>query len=316
MRKLCLVSILVLVTSMTSTAWNRQGHYAVASIAYSTLTQSERYQIDEILKYHPFYSQWRNEYQKAKKELHKYHPSITAKEYAFIKAAGWPDDVRSRRWKSTYHHGNWHYVNFPCSPPDTLKTSDPIGSGQLMSKIEEALQSLKDDTSTEQREDRAIMLAWLIHLIGDLHQPLHTVALKNHDYPDGDHGGNFFFILETEDSYAINLHSFWDQRLGTQKSVAGGATLGATARNKLPLSSTLVKGTYEAWARESAQIGLESGYQYRDAGGTMQALEGGVSDDEAVLLPDGYADTVEKIALKRVALAGYRLGTVIKAALH
>jgi hypothetical protein len=64
MRKLCLVSVLLLVTSMTSTAWNSQGHYAVASIAYGTLTQSERNEIDGILRYHPFYSQWQQEYQK------------------------------------------------------------------------------------------------------------------------------------------------------------------------------------------------------------------------------------------------------------
>jgi hypothetical protein len=109
----------------------------------------------------------------------KVHPSMSVKEYAFIKAAGWPDDVRSRRWKK-YHHGNWHYVNFPCSPPNKLNTSDPIGSGQLMSKIKEAFDSLRDGTANEQREERAIMVAWLIHLMGDLHQPLHTVALKNH----------------------------------------------------------------------------------------------------------------------------------------
>jgi hypothetical protein len=309
MRKLYIACILVLVMSMTSAAWNRQGHYAVASIAYSTLTKSERNEIGEILKYHPFYSQWLTEYQ-------KYHPSMSVKEYAFIKAAGWPDDVRSRKWKKTYHHGNWHYVNFPCSPPDNLNTSDPIGSGQLMSKINDALHSLKDDTSIDQREDRAIMLAWLIHLVGDLHQPLHTVALKNDDYEDGDHGGNFFFIFPTEESYSTNLHSFWDEILGTEKSVAGGAALGATARSQLPFSSTLIKGNHHGWARESAQIGLESGYQYRSSDGSLQALEGGLSADDAVVLPTNYAGRVKKIAMKRVALAGYRLGSVIKAALH
>ena len=309
MRKLCLVCLLVLATSMTATAWNRHGHYAVAAIAYRTLTTSERNEIDAILKYHPFFSQWQKEYQ-------KYHPSMSVKEYAFIKAAGWPDDVRSKRWKDAYHHGNWHYVNFPCSPPHKLNLSDPIGTGKLLSKIDDAEDSLRDDTSIEQRVNRAIMLAWLIHLIGDLHQPLHTVALQNADYPDGDHGGNFFFVLEGEEANPINLHSFWDESLGAKKSVADGKALGTTARTQLPFSVTLIKGNHQDWARESARIGLDSGYQYRSTDGSSPALEGGTSPDEAIVLPDGYAGNVRRIALKRVALAGYRLGSVIKAALQ
>ena len=57
--------------------------------------------------------------------------------------------------------------------------------------------------------ERALFARYLIHLIGDIHQPLHSVALYNHTFPKGDAGGNMLKIkLPNGTSY--NFHSFWD----------------------------------------------------------------------------------------------------------
>ncbi len=55
-------------------------------------------------------------------------------------------------------------------------------------------------------------LCWVLHLTGDVHQPLHTTSLITEQYPlpKGDEGGNKFFIRVTPNSSGINLHSFWD----------------------------------------------------------------------------------------------------------
>lgn len=50
---------------------------------------------------------------------------------------------------------------------------------------------------------------YLVHLVGDIHQPLHSVALYNLTYPAGDQGGNKLRITLANKT-AFNFHSFWD----------------------------------------------------------------------------------------------------------
>lgn len=67
---------------------------------------------------------------------------------------------------------------------------------------------LNDDSADD--EEKAKHLCWLFHLVGDLHQPMHTTALFTTErFSEGDRGGN-----ETEITPGSNLHSFWDSRLG------------------------------------------------------------------------------------------------------
>lgn len=57
--------------------------------------------------------------------------------------------------------------------------------------------------------ERALFARYLIHVTGDIHQPLHSVALFNETYPKGDRGGNSLSIYLSNNS-KTNLHSFWD----------------------------------------------------------------------------------------------------------
>src|SRR5262249_15446480 len=59
-------------------------------------------------------------------------------------------------------------------------------------------------------DGKAIALAWLFHLVGDIHQPLHTVQLFTVDYPQGDRGGNEICVRVTQTGQPIDLHRFWD----------------------------------------------------------------------------------------------------------
>ena len=59
-------------------------------------------------------------------------------------------------------------------------------------------------------ERRAIALAWLFHLVGDIHQPLHTAQLITVDYPQGDRGGNEICVRVTQAGQPMDLHRFWD----------------------------------------------------------------------------------------------------------
>lgn len=52
-----------------------------------------------------------------------------------------------------------------------------------------------------------MLFRFLVHLVGDIHQPLHSVSLWNHQFPNGDQGGNRFIVSFQN---MTNLHAVWD----------------------------------------------------------------------------------------------------------
>ena len=59
-------------------------------------------------------------------------------------------------------------------------------------------------------ERKAIALSWLFHLVGDVHQPLHTAQLFTVEYPNGHRGGNEICVRVTQARQPMDLHRFWD----------------------------------------------------------------------------------------------------------
>jgi S1/P1 Nuclease len=57
---------------------------------------------------------------------------------------------------------------------------------------------------------KAIALAWLFHLVGDIYQPLHTAQLFTVEYLEGDRGGNDICVRVTQAGQPMDLHRFWD----------------------------------------------------------------------------------------------------------
>jgi len=74
--------------------------------------------------------------------------------------------------------------------------------------VEQARNALKTNVKNITAE-RSLFARYLIHMVGDIHQPLHSVALYNHTYPKGDAGGNLLHI-KTLNGTVQNFHSFWD----------------------------------------------------------------------------------------------------------
>ena len=59
-------------------------------------------------------------------------------------------------------------------------------------------------------ERKAVALAWLFHLVGDVHQPLHAAQLFTTEYPQGDRGGNEICVRVTQAGQPMDLHRFGD----------------------------------------------------------------------------------------------------------
>lgn len=74
--------------------------------------------------------------------------------------------------------------------------------------VEQARTALKNNVKNITAE-RALFARYLIHMVGDIHQPLHSVALYNKTYPHGDAGGNLLH-LKLLNGTLSNFHSFWD----------------------------------------------------------------------------------------------------------
>jgi len=155
--------------------------------------------VKAILQKNPWYeTRW-------KARLEEAHTD--ADEMLFMLAARWADDVRTTD-RAQYHRGLWHYINFPFKPgnqPETVQTKPPEAENILT-----ALTANERIAKTENNSERAIALTWLFHLIGDVHQPLHTAQLFTTTYPNGNRGGNEVCIRTMPNRKAMDLHQFWE----------------------------------------------------------------------------------------------------------
>ncbi len=65
----------------------------------------------------------------------------------------------------------------------------------------------------------SFMLRFLVHLVGDIHMPLHNISRVNKKFPNGDHSGSKFKLLLHSD-----LHTYWDNLLYEYKNVPNPLT--------------------------------------------------------------------------------------------
>lgn len=146
----------------------------------------------------------------------------------------------------------------------------------------------------------------LIHYVGDIHQPLHATSRVDHNYPEGDRGGNSF-PLQVRDGVK-NLHALWDS---VSYEFSGYSHLpfsaadwskngqdAATLVQKYSLSQ--LKDTTNldpnVWARESFEIASTFIYN-------------GIQEDGVV--PDAYVQQAKTLAEKQIVTAGYRLANLL-----
>ncbi len=124
-------------------------------------------------------------------------------------ASNWMDFIKS---DSTYRYlGNWHYLNIKSGLTQNEFESwvQKDTSTNAYTKIMFVTQELKNKVAP--RETRAMYLRILIHLVGDIHQPMHVGRLE-------DQGGNRIRLTWFNDN--VNLHQVWDDRLVTHQQLS------------------------------------------------------------------------------------------------
>ncbi len=214
-------------------AWAPSGHMQIALLAYDGLPGDVRAALVSLLGEHP---RFRQDF------LPVLPPSLATQaeraRWIFAYASTWPDLARSQ---PAFEHGTWHYVNLPlylrqgrlgsCAEaraafPESArrvleiaaarraqgKPAAPAGDAITLA-LENARRTLGD--VAKPRSERALALSWVLHLVGDAHQPLHGVALfTDSRFVAGDRGGNDISI-----SGRGSLHRVWDGLLGDEPSL-------------------------------------------------------------------------------------------------
>lgn len=288
--------VLALGVSAPSPAWDLFGHHVVAAIAWERMAPETRQAAVSLLQKAP-----------ADADLAtllppRGRPDAVRERELFLKAAAWADLVRDEtlaRRNERYDRPSWHYVNhFWKETPGGPRILEERGTlGDLVTKLESLRESVSDPSRPASQ--RAIDLAWILHLVGDVHQPLHASGRVTKREPEGDRGGNEFLL----DERSRNLHAFWDsilrrvRRQYHSESYFGWVDRVAEeivdAHPSTSLREELAETRVKEWSREGVALAMHDAYP--------DELRRDVAPDRR------YRDRVFTIARRRVALAGHRL---------
>jgi hypothetical protein len=274
--------------------WDGAGHMLVAAEAFRQLPPELKAQAIEVLKAHPDYEQW----------MQAYHPNpnVGPAEYAFMRSSTWPDEIR--RSGSPYDHPDWHFIDYPLRPPSFPFEPDPQPTNNVLFGVAQCEATLSDTNADPVL--RAVYLSYLIHLIGDMHQPLHCESFFDDQFPKGDRGGNDFYVRLEQGG--VRLHGIWDGLLGDAESPVIQWRYALKLQADFPRTSLpeLKKDTTpKSWSLESRKLAIEYGY-------LNGFLKGGSDSENAFPLPQSYLPNAKAVAERQGALAGYRLADEIK----
>ena len=207
-----------------------------------------------------------------------------------LEAATFPDDIRMSQPQTK----PFHFVDSPFQDGGPINPPLP-DAPHVISKIAEFTAFLTGGGGTDQQKVDA--LSWLIHLFGDIHQPLHCIDHVSDDHPGGDRGGNSFKLR----GKARNLHSLWDSSVDfTNADEEELAPSIMQEHNRAGLADDLDVSDVEAWARTSFKLAKKFAYNLQE-------------DNSNPPKPSvAYLETANKIGRRQAALAGYRLSDRLK----
>jgi S1/P1 Nuclease len=285
-------------------AWNGLGHKVVAEIAWQQLDNPMRQDIVDTLARHPRFAE---DFVKKMPEDVATADKSVQDHLVFQQAATWPDIAR----KTDYDRPHWHYIDIPLFDGGerpvkfNLLTGFPTKTEQADYNVDQAaktcLATLKDSTSAP---ERAIAYAWLMHLVGDMHQPLHSTALVCDYFPEGDEGGNKVLVVQGH-----NLHSLWDGLLGTRATMRDVARVTAELKQNGDLWKVDTKPSIDGWIAESHFAAISVVYDSAILEAVREAKPG--EKLVPISLSEDYLKTAGQVARQRVVAARLRLGAML-----
>jgi hypothetical protein len=230
---------LALTATSPAFAWGDMGHEITGLIAYDRLTPMTKAKVDELL--------------------------------AADKDTLTPPDFASRTtWADKYRNGHretaaWHFVDVEIDDPDlksacfsfpALTAGQPASQGPardcVVDKIEQFAKEFHDPKTPQ--AEQLLALKFLIHFVGDVHQPLHASD-------DHDEGGNCIGLAPSTAFQSTNLHAFWDTGVIYELGPSAAVIAGALERDITPDKALAwAKGGPRDWAAEAFATSKSDAY--------------------------------------------------------
>lgn len=310
----CLASLFM----HSSLAWDSVGHRLAAALAAHYLSDETTTELLRILQQHPRYQQ---------DFLEQMPASIASgndqdrSRWLLGQAAFWPDITRGlpETEREKYNRANWHYIDgawlrgqadvqgntyIGVSPFDDIPGSaQSLGSEADVGNVMHALDfntALLADPQTPMPQ-RAVALCWVLHLVADIHQPLHVGSLYSAKrFLSGDRGGNG---IDTDDR---NLHARWDRALRSEGVNANLEAALAEHSTTLERMEGQDDGDWSLWMKESRALLLNTVYT-EEMKATIARTDSSNQRLPTFNLTDDYVAAMQYHSRLRLALAGRRL---------
>ncbi|NKB34049.1 MAG: hypothetical protein GKR91_13220 [Pseudomonadales bacterium] len=306
--------------SVNTLAWDSVGHRLTVAVAVSFLSEEKRQELVSILRSHPRYQ---DDFLSQIPDFINQNDATELSTWLLGQAAYWPDIARGlpAEARNRYNRPNWHYTDGAWVRGAAQLTGNiylgvsaaELIQGEAASSIRNERQVhnvvtaidfntrvLVDDSQAPAA--RAVALCWVLHLMGDIHQPLHAGSLFSRAlFETGDRGSNGI-----DTGSRSTLHLDWDRALRDEG-----------ISNSLPLildsiagyeSSQLIgiESDWTAWMAESREILLSVVYTEAMRTAITRADQSG-SELGAQSLSSDYINGMKNISRQRLGLAGMRL---------
>ncbi len=306
-------------------AWDHPGHMLTAAIAFSEIERARPELIEKLgllFLAHPDTAPfWVAAGEaKGKERIRR----------MFIECARWADDSKfTPRDMLTWHSARWAIVAED-APPEAKAAAEarqgkPAGQALEALTLNYAMVANPESSPAE----RALGMSWVLHIVGDIHQPLHVSDLFSKDVPAGNGAATMSYVMDPVSNTAIPLHILWDSnalRIPTLAEVDRHAQefMKKYPRSSFPeLKDTPVSdpNAFQKWAKESHQVAVDWAYNLKTlpdpnkdqpaqklVQNMVNFILNGVSPvKEAPQLPAGYWEKLQSTAERRLTLAGYRI---------
>jgi hypothetical protein len=300
-----------LLLAPSALAWDNTGHQVVAGIAWDNMKQPARQKAIALLNGAPGNACLKDLFPNDNRPL-----DVREREF-FIRAATWPDLIRDGACRNL-SHPDWHFADHFWKGFSGGTGNDAPKDAGIMTPSPNAVERLTvfrhvvpcDNQPCSSNAERAEDLAWILHLTGDVHQPLHNAARVTTASRNGDRGGNAFLL----DSDRTPLHTYWDHiidnSIAIQPNERGNHEMAYIDRviriieNDYPSASmadSLKPDNFAAWSDEGLKTAEAIAYP---------ASLKPTSNDHPTP-GEGYRKKVFAFADEAIALAGYRLADLL-----
>jgi hypothetical protein len=273
--------LLALLIASPAAAYWEYGHQSVAGVAWAQMHPETRRAVARLL------AQGRS------------LDTPTCPVATIEEASVWADCIKPLGERFSYAY-SWHYQNVDICKPFDLKA--PCKDGHCVSAQIERNARLLADATVPQRE-KLIALAFLVHFVGDLHQPMHA---GDH----GDLGGNKMPVSYGVIGGRTNLHSIWDGWLAERAITtppAGAVALLAQIPTRE--RAAIAAGTVEEWSREYWAKARDLAYR------TINAEPCGPPPTQRPTLTEAQIQTLIPAVRRNVVEGGIRLARLLDDAL-